>query len=111
MDTTDIAVMTEAATGGGVTLSVSEFKAMAASAEATYDAFLKLASGMTDRAADFVRRARVEKHFSWRAVARAFHDRKGGLWIVPASNQLAGIALCQVAAERLGENPWREPWN
>jgi len=57
-----------------------------------------------------VRRWRTTGGCTWRAVAERAHARWDGAWS-PPSNQLAGAALCTVAAEMLGEDPSEEPWN
>lgn len=57
-----------------------------------------------------VRHWRVDRRYTWRKVARAAHD----LWRVswsPPSNQIAGMALCREAAQLLGEDYRRPPWN
>ena len=65
---------------------------------------------MGKKQAAFVRDLRVEKLYSWRAVAQACYDAWGGDW-EPSFNQLVGMAFCEVAARRLGENYLEEPWN
>lgn len=55
-----------------------------------------------------IRTWRVDEDLSWRAVAQAATDLWGSAY---GSNQLYGEDLCQVAAQVLGEDPYREPWN
>lgn len=62
-----------------------------------------------------IRKLRVEQHYSWRAVARwaSVHPklwRFASTWGPPA-NQLAGMALCAIAADSYGEQCDLEPWN
>lgn len=60
--------------------------------------------------ARFVRELRVEKQYTWRAVAQACHEAWGASW-EPPSNQLWGKELCDLSAEALGQNPRIAPWN
>lgn len=62
-----------------------------------------------ERAAE-VRKLRCEKRHSWRALAGACHENWGGSWS-PPTNQLMGMALCEVAAEILKEDNHELPWN
>jgi hypothetical protein len=58
-----------------------------------------------------VRVWRVESGGSWRWVAsKAYYVWDEPEWLVEG-NQLYGIALCEVAAELLGEDAYQEPWN
>jgi hypothetical protein len=55
-----------------------------------------------------IRKWRGEEEFSWRGVAEAASE----LWGSPyGSNQLYGEDLCAAAAEALGEDHSRDPWN
>ena len=58
--------------------------------------------------ARMIRHLRVEKDYSWRAVARACSVAWGEDW---GANQLAGMALCEKAAKLLGEDFLQPPWN
>ncbi|MFJ5265824.1 hypothetical protein ACIQAC_35725 [Streptomyces sp. NPDC088387] len=66
------------------------------------------AVAMTREMAVRIRAWRVEEGLSWRAVARAASGLWGG---GHGSNQLYGEDLCVAAAEVLGEDPRKEPWN
>jgi len=63
------------------------------------------------RQARFIRLLRLDGH-SWRSIAGLCH-RRGWDWAnwAPPSNQIAGMALCERAAELHGENYRKEPWN
>lgn len=71
---------------------------------------------MTSDQARIVKHLRVDQQLSWRSVAAECYiepafivwDRRG--W-APANNQLMGMALCERAAEILGENAGEPPWN
>ncbi len=72
---------------------------------------------MTENQALVVRQWRVNEHRSWRSVARCAWERVKRrqwpgwkLWS-PPSNQIAGMALCSVAARTLGGDYRKEPWN
>ncbi len=55
-----------------------------------------------------VRQLRVELDYSWRAIARFYSVIWWGLW---GGNQLAGMIICEKAAQMLGEDFMKEPWN
>lgn len=66
----------------------------------------------------YVRWLRVTAGCSWRAVAQNAHDalvRRGvpvpKHWASLPWNQLAGMALCDLAAEHFGQDHLKEPWN
>jgi hypothetical protein len=79
----------------------------------THESFLaeavQLITDTPARAAE-VRRLRVDDGCSWRAVAHECFDSWQGTWS-PPSNQLMGMALCEVAARVHDEEYMREPWN
>lgn len=87
---------------------LQELAAAAAHAQRTYC----LVFGMTlsDGQLAQVRELRLQRRRSWRQIAQRCHERWHlGLWD-PPSNQIAGMALCQVAAEYFGEDPDGPPW-
>lgn len=89
-----------------------EFAQMADARNKTYvQAFSML---MTIGEARQVRAWRVDQRRSWRSVARTAFERcdewHWPKWD-PPSNQLAGMALCEVAAKKLGGSYRKEPWN
>jgi hypothetical protein len=55
-----------------------------------------------------IRAWRVDEEYTWRAVAAAATDRWGSDF---GSNQLYGEDLCLVAAQMLGEDAGKAPWN
>ena len=59
---------------------------------------------MTKALALRIKKLRVTKEYSWRAVARA---------IIPASdgNQILGMDLCRKAMEFLNEDEKKDGWN
>lgn len=88
-----------------------EFEALPEDARYVYETFVKhCVSVMTREHALFVRQLRVEMGYSWRTIARDCRAQLLGTWL-PLSNQLAGIAICFVAADVLGEDIGDEQWN
>jgi death on curing protein len=65
----------------------------------------------TDRASR-IRHLRVEQSFSWRMIASQCFDEWGAdaAWEPPTS-QIAGMELCDAAAELFGESFMAPPWN
>jgi len=59
-------------------------------------------------AANLIRKLRVDKDCSWRAVARFCSFAWRAPW---GSNQIAGMVLCEKAAKLLGEDFLEPPWN
>ena len=55
-----------------------------------------------------IRRWRIDEDMSWRAVAEAASDLWGSDY---GSNQIYGMDLCAVAADMLGEDSGKDPWN
>lgn len=90
--------------------SVEQLQEMAKAAGERFEEFKKLCSPMTLAQAKAVRKLRIEHGFSWRAVAEACYKLGWGKWY-PPSNQIMGITLCRRAAQLLGEDYEKEPWN
>jgi len=94
-----------------IELDADELKALARGAAATYSSFGPVAQellyGHRDRV-QAVHRLRCVKRFSWRSLAAECEKLWKGDW---GSNQLMGIALCQVAAELRNEDSEKRPWN
>ena len=113
LDVGDYSVMATTTHGEGTkAVSLKDLREMARQADETYRQILDLVrGGMKKRHARFIRQLRLANH-SWRLIARLCYNR-GWPWArwEPPSNQLAGMALCERAAELHGENYREEPWN
>jgi hypothetical protein len=108
---TDQEILQSVKTGKGmVTLSANDLKKMAKAASDRFDEFKQMVKPMTKKQAEVVRKLRVEEGYSWRAVAQVCYDLGFGKW-QPPSNQIAGMALCERAAEIFNEDYMKEPWN
>jgi len=113
----DEAIVKAAFTGEGLIeiTSTEMLMGMAEAATKTGDHFLQLAAEIVtiDRAA-CVRKLRVDYGYTWRAIAQKCYDAWDGEqhdWS-PPSNQLMGMALCEVAAKLYGEDYMNgKPWN
>jgi len=113
----DRAIFQSMQTGDGLIeiKSVEQFKALAQAASDRFDGLREIVKVMTHDQALFIRMLRVDKGYTWRAVAEACYvqnwegyDREQ--W-APPSNQLMGMALCEKAAEFFGEDYEQPPWN
>ena len=94
---------------GLLRLSGDDLTHLANAAALTWELFQKeVRAAMTDERAEYVRKLRVERKYTWRSVARACSNAWGIDW---GSNQLAGMCLCEAAAERFFENYRQPPWN
>lgn len=118
MTDTDRKVLADAASGEGCLVlsgeeGVKALKELAAAAQETMETFLaNIKAQMTHERAVRVRELRVDEQWSWRGVAeQTFKEWGADAEWRPASNQLAGMALCQVAAAVFGEDENQEPWN
>lgn len=93
--------------------SAEDLMRLAKAAAATSDYFRSfIGKKMTRERAEQIRKLRVDDGFTWRAVAQECF----GLWgddaeWNPPSNQLAGMALCEFAAEMFEEHFMKGPWN
>jgi len=112
LSSADKEILESVQTGEGmITIeSVEQFQEMAKAASERFDEFKELCSPMTLEQAKVVRMLRVDKGYSWRAVAEACYELGWGKWS-PPSNQIMGMALCERAARLLGEAYEKEPWN
>lgn len=91
----------------------SQLRGLISQAEDTMRIFQRIVEPMSQCQAKFVRRLRVNEGYTWRAVARACHEERWSnisRW-GPPSNQLMGMALCERAAQILGEDFGSPPWN
>lgn len=111
IDPADEALLKSAATGEGlVEVTPEGLMELAQMAKDTHDHFMTdIRKLITKERAEEVRILRTGG-YSWRAVARECHERFNGTWS-PVSNQLAGMALCEVSAEFFGEHYMDEIWN
>lgn len=112
LSSVDKEILESVKTGEGmITIeSVEQLKEMAKAASERFDELKELCSPMTLEQAGIVRMLRVDKGYSWRAIAQACYDLGWGKWS-PPSNQIMGMALCERAAQLLGEDYKKEPWN
>ncbi len=119
LDPTDMAILEEAKAGDVVPItSMEQFEALGKALSETLDYFQAMVrASMTLTQAKMVRKLRADDRLSWRGVARRCHSlvlvgfwRGWELWD-PPSNQMMGIALCERAAQLLGENYREAPWN
>ena len=109
MASADWEVLEAAATGEGlIPLTPDLFRELAAAGEATFAAFRDGFEAMTPAQAEYVRGLRCDENYSWRAVAQTCALEWNGDW---GSNQLAGMAICERAAEILGQHYMEKPWN
>lgn len=102
---------------GLITLTKEKFEEMSETAYSNTVGFRLMFIGMGLAQAQQIRNWRVEGRYSWRAIARAAFTRvmSGGwqnlrMW-QPPSNQIAGMCLCERAAQIVGEHHRRDPWN
>ncbi|KKN58137.1 hypothetical protein LCGC14_0554770 [marine sediment metagenome] len=113
LDAADYSIMASAAHGeGAVTMSRGEILELAEQGIKVFGHLQDLARRrMKKRQARYVRYLRLDGH-SWRSIAQLCYNR-GWDWVswAPPSNQIAGMVLCERAAELYGENYRREPWN
>lgn len=88
--------------------SVDMLMELAEMAQATMAAFQADFKDMTLEQAQFARRLRVDQDCTWRSVADECNHAWDGDW---GSNQLAGMAICERAAQLHGEDYMQAPWN
>jgi hypothetical protein len=100
----------------GDSLTIEQIIELAAKADTRNKAYVEVFDSlMTTEQAKQIRVWRVDEYCSWRSVARrAFGKCEDWHWPrvgTPIESKLVGMALCEVAAQKLGEDYWREPWN
>ena len=112
LSSADKEILESVKTGEGmITIrSVEQLREMAKQAAERFEEFKELCSPMKLWQARIIRVLRVEENCSWRAVAEACYNVGWGKWS-PPSNQIMGMALCQRAAQLLGQDYEKEPWN
>ena len=74
--------------------------------------FPHIRARMTRTRATHIRHMRVDESYSWRVIAAECHEEWAGdaAW-EPNSNVLAGMELCEAAAEYFDEHFLQSPWN
>lgn len=72
----------------------------------------EIAMWMTVVRARRIRDLRTKRRCSWRRVAEVVHREWGtdAAWL-PPDNQIAGMVLCEVAADLMDEDGQADPWN
>lgn len=96
----------------GKRLTFDELIEFSAKANERLSEFTGIVVAMTLGQAAQVRHWRIDRHMTWRAVARVAYLEGwfGHPWKPPA-NQIMGMALVEKAAKLFGENYRHEPWN
>lgn len=88
-------------------LKPRELSALMDAADKAYEHFRRHI--LIDRnVAASIREKRVDQDYSWRAVARYWSKQVRGDW---GGNQMAGMVICEKAAQWLGEDFIQPPWN
>lgn len=100
----------ESATTGRDTRPITpeEMEEIAKKAETILNSFREIFKDMPMEVARFIRSLRVDANGTWRYVAETCNNEYGGYW---GSNQLAGMALCERAAQLHGEDYLTDPWD
>jgi len=90
------------------TLSPRDLSVLCESADKTLQMFREELGEPDELFAKMVRVLRVQKGYSWRAIARHCSE----YWEAPfGANQIAGMVICEKAAAALGEDFMQPPWN
>lgn len=109
----DKALIESAKTGEGL-IEIKSADALMELAQAAHETFQfyrkEVNKIISPERAEIIRDLRINQDCSWRMVAAECHALFQGTW-EPESNQLAGMALCEAAAEHFGENYMDEKWN
>ena len=90
-----------------LTLSPRDLTILSNDANKTYEHFRQRIT-ISEEAASLIRVLRVDKDYSWRAVARFCSTIWRGGW---EANQLAGMVICEKAAKMCEEDFMEPPWN
>jgi len=88
-------------------LSPTDLTALADAGNKTYELFRKKLE-VNELGAKLIRHLRVDKEYSWRAIARHCSQYLKAPF---GGNQLAGMVICEKAAKALGEDYLQPPWN
>ncbi|MBO0887475.1 hypothetical protein J2P12_00080 [Candidatus Bathyarchaeota archaeon] len=98
---------------GGIEItSTDELMEFARMAEKRHAEFTQsIQQHMNQERAQRIRHLRCQDDLSWRELAEVTYREWGtdADWY-PINNQLAGVALCEVAAQLLGEDVHKYPW-
>ena len=89
------------------TLKPGELTVMAEAGNKTYDLFRQHIP-MNRETAILIRQLRIDKEYSWRAVARFCSKAWKAPW---GGNQIAGMVICEKAAALMGDDFMEPPWN
>jgi len=94
---------------GLLRLTPDDLQDLAGAAAETWALFQReVREAMTEERAAYVRKLRVDRKYTWRSVARACSNAWGTDW---GSNQIAGMSICEAAAEYSFEDYRQPPWN
>lgn len=116
----DERVLKDMSKGEGIPItSVEQLQALARAAAEVYEnAKFRLRKIIRQEHAEEARRIRIDEEFSWRAVAQYCYDHwhkpcdcEGNCWWHPTSNQIIGMAICEIAAEFFNEDYMEAPWS
>lgn len=88
-------------------IGLDETLTMVSSATDTFQHFIDNVE-LDETMLKYIREMRVERRYTWRAVAETMSELTKGDW---GSNQLAGMAFCDKAARHFNEYYQQEPWN
>lgn len=118
IDPADAEILKSVKTGEGLIkiTSKEQLEHIAKGLVAAFDGCVEFCKrNMTKKQAEIIRELRVDKGYTWRAVAHACHDLQwwspDEYWDRVPSTQPMGMALCEVAAEFFNENYQEPPWN
>jgi len=90
-----------------------EFQLLGRIGALTFDRYIEqIREYMTPERAHYVRKLRIDDELSWRGVTEQWEkDFPNEVCWQPSGNQLAGMALCELAALYFGEDYMQPPWN
>jgi hypothetical protein len=88
-------------------LSPRDLTVLGEAADKTYKLFEEKIQ-VDEDTAKLIRILRIQKEYSWRAIARHCSDFLKAPF---GGNQLAGMVICEKAAKLLGEDFLQPPWN
>ncbi len=113
LDAADYSLLASVAHGEGTKpVTPGDLSEMAEQGSKVFDDLRDMARRhMKMRHARYIRYLRLDGH-SWRSIAHLCYNRRWD-WVswAPPSNQIAGMTLCERAAQLHGENYREKPWN